>query len=49
MPEVLHDTQTEVVFLPEAHMPSRPRVVDIPRFESRKRKLDEVEGQAVLE
>ena len=37
MPEVLHERQTEVVFLPETHMPSRPRVVDIQTFESRKR------------
>ena len=38
--------------MPEAHLPSRPRVVDVPRFESRKRKIDEmaqVEGPAMLE
>jgi len=52
MPEVLHDVQTEVVYMPHSHLPEEPRVVDIPRFESRKRKLDEmaqVEGPAVLE
>ena len=52
MPDVLHDKQTEVAFVPPAHLPEEPRVVDIPRFESRKRKLDEmaqVEGPAVLE
>ena len=52
MSEVLHDRQTEVVFVPDAHLPKEPRVVDIPRFESRKRMLDEmaqVEGPAVLQ
>ena len=52
MPEVLHDKQTEVVYMPHCHLPEEPRVVDISRFESRKRKLDEmaqVEGPAVLE
>ena len=52
MPEVLHDKQTEVVFLPDTHLPKEPRVVDIQRFESRKKKLDEMaqlEGPAVLQ
>ena len=52
MPEVLHDRQTEVVFVPDTHLPKEPRVVDIQRFESRKKKLDEMaqlEGPAVLE
>ena len=52
MPEVLHDRQTEVVFVPEAHLPKEPRVVDIQRFESRKRKLDEMaqfEGPGILQ
>ena len=46
MPEVLHNRQTVVVFLPEADLPTRSRVVDMPRFESRKRMIDEM---AVLE
>ena len=42
LPEVLHDRQTEAVYIPPTHLPTRPIVVDLPRFESRKRKLDEM-------
>ena len=33
MPDILHDKQTEIFFLPEAHMPKMARIVDIKRFE----------------
>ena len=52
MPDVLHDHQDKVVFIPDAHLPKEPRVVDMAKFVSRKRKLDEmaeIEGQAVLD
>ena len=52
MPEVLHNRQTEVVFIPECHLPKEPRVIDLTEFESRKRKWDEMadlEGSSVLE
>ena len=48
MPEVLLDQQDKVVFIPDAHLPKEPRVVDMAKFESRKRKFDkmaEIEGQ----
>ena len=51
-PDVLHNKQKEVVYIPEAHLPKVPMAVDIPRCESRKKKLDEMvqqEGSAVLE
>ena len=28
MPNILHNTQTEAVFMPETHLPNMPRVVD---------------------
>ena len=45
MPDVLHNTQTEAVFMPETHLPNMPRVVDEQRYQARKRKLDETELQ----
>ena len=42
MPEVLHNRQTEVVFIPECHLPKEPRVLDLTEFESRKRKWNEM-------
>ena len=48
MPDVLHDKQMEVVFVPEAHLPQEPRVVDITRFEAIKIQLNKM-AQAVLE
>ena len=52
MPKVLHGHQDKVLFIPDAHLPKEPRVVDIVRFVSRKRKLDEmaeIEGHLVLD
>ena len=52
MPDVLNDRQTAVVFIPDTHLPKEPRVVDVTRFEARKRKLDDMAddtGQAVLD
>ena len=52
MPDVLNDQQTTVVFIPDTHLPKEPRVVDVTRFEARKRKLDDMAddtGQAVLD
>ena len=45
MPDILHNTQTEAVFMPETHLPNMPRVVDEQRYQARKRKLDEPELQ----
>merc|ERR1719270_3109174 len=45
MPDILHNTQTEAVFMPETHLPNMPRVVDEQRYEARKKKLDETELQ----
>ena len=42
MPDVLNDRQTTVVFIPDTHLPKEPRVVDVTRFEARKRKLDDM-------
>ena len=39
MPDVLHNTQTEAVFMPETHLPNMPRVVDEQRYEARKDNL----------
>ena len=52
MPEVLHNKQTNVVFIPETHLPKEPRVLDLAEFELRKRKCDEMSklrDSAVLE
>merc|ERR1712012_670332 len=52
MPDVLNDRQASVVFIPDTHLPKEPRVVDLARFELRKRMLDEMAnetGQAVLD
>ena len=42
MPDVLHDKQTKVIFLPETHLPKKPRVVDLKRFLERRKKLHEL-------
>merc|ERR1712016_56127 len=39
MPDILHNTQTEAVFMPETHLPNMPRVVDEQRYEARKKNL----------
>ena len=52
MPEVLHSQQDKVVFIPEAHLPKEPKVVDVPKFVSTKRKwieMAEIEGPVVLD
>ena len=40
MPEVLQNRQTEAIFMPEAHLPNMPRVVDEQRYMTRKGHLD---------
>ena len=42
MPDVLHDKQTKVIFLPETHLPKKPRVVDPKRFVERRKKLQDI-------
>merc|ERR1712223_1350269 len=39
MHNILHNTQTEAVFMPETHLPNMPRVVDEQRYEARKKNL----------
>ena len=39
MPDVLHNRQTEAVFMPETHLPNMPRVIDEQRYEARKKNL----------
>ena len=45
MPDVLHNRQTKAVFMPEAHLPNMPRVVDEPRYQARKEHLNAAELQ----
>ena len=33
MPDVLHDTQTKAIFLPETHLPKMPRLLELEEFE----------------
>ena len=40
MPDVLHNRQTEAVFVPETHVPTMPRVVDEQRYQATKGQLD---------
>ena len=47
MPEVLNNTQKQVIFLPETHLPKVPRVVDLQAYEPKKKSLG-VEDLAVL-
>ena len=42
IPDVLHDKQTKVIFLPETHLPKKPRVVDLKRFLERRKKLQKL-------
>ena len=36
-PEILHDRQTEVVFIPETQLPKMPHnIVDLPEFQAKK-------------
>merc|ERR1712110_860320 len=40
MPEVLDNSQAEAVFMPEAHLPNMPRIVDEQRYQERKKTLN---------
>ena len=42
LPQILEDKQTEAVFMPETHLPTVPRIVDMQKYEERKKDLDEV-------
>ena len=39
MPDVLHNKQTEVVFLPQSYLPKVPRVVDLQAYETKTKSL----------
>ena len=41
MPKVLNNTQTEAEFMPEAHLPDMPRIVDEQEYQAKKMRLDE--------
>ena len=46
MPEIIHNTQTEAVFMSETHLPKIPRIVTHEtRYQARKRKLNEARLQ----
>ena len=51
LPEILEDKQTEVVFMPETHLPVEPRIVDMQRYSKIKKELDKLseENPDVLE
>jgi len=51
LPQILEDRQTEPVFMPETHLPTVPRVVDMQKYEERKKSLDAlaIENPKVLE
>ena len=40
LPQILRDRQTEAVFMPETHLPIAPRIVDMQKYERRKKELD---------
>ena len=40
-PEILHDRQTEVVFIPETHLPKLPHIVDLDEFQAKKARLSD--------
>merc|ERR1711994_462881 len=42
-PEILHDRQTEVVFIPETHLPKMPHIVDLHEFQAKKAGLTVME------
>ena len=42
-PEILHDRQTKVIFIPETHLPKMPHVVDLNDYEAKKINLTEDE------
>ena len=35
-PDILHDRQTEAIFIPETHLPKLPHIVDVQEYEKRK-------------
>ena len=39
-PDILHDRQQGAVFLPETHLPKRPAVIHMAKYEAQKLKLD---------
>ena len=45
MPDVLNNRQTEPVFMPEAHLPNMPRVVDEQEYQAQKASLNESDFQ----
>merc|ERR1719150_209538 len=51
MPQILEDEQTEPVFMPETHLPTVPRVVDMQKYEEKKKDIDAAakENPKVLE
>ena len=51
LPQILEDKQTEPVFMPETHLPTVPRVVDMQEYGEKKKDLDEAakENPKVLE
>ena len=51
LPQILEDKQTEVVFMPETHLPVEPRIVDMQRYSKIKKELDKLseENPDVLE
>merc|ERR1719410_299072 len=40
LPQIVEDRQTEAVFMPETHLPTVPRVVDMQKYEEKKKDLD---------
>ena len=42
-PDVLDNKQTEVIFIPETHLPTAPRVVDFQAYETKKTNLPDEE------
>merc|ERR1712004_604004 len=42
-PDILHNRQTEVVFVPETHLPKLPHIVDLPEFQAKKARLSDEE------
>merc|ERR1712004_269756 len=42
-PEILHDRQTKVIFIPETHLPKMPHIVDLEEFKAKKAGLTEDE------
>ena len=40
MPDVLYNKQTGAIFMPETHLPIAPRIVDMQKYEKRKKEVD---------